>query len=132
MPTVPDIHPEASFGHLMGGYDAGYYGYLWSKVYAQDLFTAFQAAGLTNPVVGMRYRDEILAPARTIEPDAATRAFLGRPVSPAAFYRDLGIAAPPAESGDFTTRASLASGARPTSDSLCLRCFSSPDREEIR
>jgi len=95
MPIAPGIHPEASFGHLMGGYDAGYYGYLWSKVYAQDLFTAFQARGLENPVVGMRYRDEILAPARTLEPDVAVRAFLGRPMSTAAFYRDLGIAAPP-------------------------------------
>ena len=92
MPTVPDIHPEASFGHLMGGYDAGYYGYLWSKVYAQDLFTAFQAAGLTNPVVGMRYRDEILAPARTIEPDAATRAFS---VARSARPRSIGISVSP-------------------------------------
>ncbi|MFN2459875.1 MAG: M3 family metallopeptidase [Candidatus Velthaea sp.] len=85
-------HPQSGFGHLMSGYDAGYYGYLWSKVYAQDMFTAFASAGLENPTVGMRYRTEILAPARTYEPDAEVQAFLGRPMSPDAFYRELGIA----------------------------------------
>jgi len=91
---VDGTHPQASFGHLMGGYDAGYYGYLWSKVYAQDMFTAFAAKGLENPEIGMRYRDEVLAPARTYEPDAEVIRLLGRPMNPDAFYRELGIAPP--------------------------------------
>jgi len=91
---VDGTHPQASFGHLMGGYDAGYYGYLWSKVYAQDMFTAFAAKGLENPEIGMRYRDEVLAPARTYEPDAEVTRLLGRPMNPDAFYRELGIAPP--------------------------------------
>ena len=91
---VDGTHPQASFGHLMGGYDAGYYGYLWSKVYAQDMFTAFAAKGLENPEIGMRYREEVLAPARTYEPDAEVTRLLGRPMNPDAFYRELGIAPP--------------------------------------
>jgi len=91
--TPPGVHPEASFGHLMGGYDAGYYGYLWSKVYAQDMFTAFQAGGLESPVVGARYRKDILEPARQYEPDREVQAFLGRPMSPAAFYKEFGVTA---------------------------------------
>ncbi|MBV8354336.1 MAG: Zn-dependent oligopeptidase, partial [Candidatus Eremiobacteraeota bacterium] len=81
---IPGTVPQASFGHLMGGYDAGYYGYLWSKVYAQDLFTRFQAQGLENPAAGAAYRQDILAPAWTYEPDEEVRAFLGRPMSPVA------------------------------------------------
>lgn len=86
MPLVPGTHPQASFGHLMGGYDAGYYGYLWSQVYAQDLFTAFKTGGLENPLVGMRYRQDILEPSRTYEPDVEVQRFLGRKMSPNAFY----------------------------------------------
>jgi thimet oligopeptidase len=86
--------PQAAFGHLMSGYDAGYYGYLWSKVYAQDMFTAFQSAGLENPEVGLRYRRDILAPARTYEPDAEVAKLLGRPMNPNAFYSELGITPP--------------------------------------
>ena len=85
LPFAQGTHPQASFGHLFG-YDAGYYSYLWALVYAQDLFTAFQKGGLENPVVGMRYRRDILAPARTYEPDREVQAFLGRPMSPDAFY----------------------------------------------
>jgi thimet oligopeptidase len=46
----PDIHFEANFNHIVGsGYSAGYYGYLWSKVYAQDMFARFSHDGLLNP-----------------------------------------------------------------------------------
>ncbi len=89
---IDGTHPQAGFGHLMGGYDAGYYGYLWSKVYAQDMFSAFKNSGLDDPAVGLRYREDILAPARTYEPDAEVARFLGRPMSPTAFYAELGIA----------------------------------------
>ena len=83
---LPGSHMQASFSHLMGGYDAGYYTYLWSLVYAQDMFTAFRQGGLDNPVVGMRYRETILAPGRTFDPTVEVKNFLGRPMSTAAFY----------------------------------------------
>jgi thimet oligopeptidase len=91
MPSIAGTHPQAAFGHLMSGYDAGYYGYLWSQVYAQDLFTAFQQGGLENPAVGMRYREDILQPARTYDPDVEVKRFLGRPMNPNAFYEQFGI-----------------------------------------
>ncbi len=91
---VAGTHPQASFGHLFG-YDAGYYSYLWALVYAQDMFTAFQEGGLENPAVGLRYRQTILEPARTYEPDAEVRAFLGRPMSTDAFYKQFETAPEP-------------------------------------
>lgn len=86
LPMASGTHPQAAFGHLFG-YDAGYYSYLWALVYAQDMFTAFQKGGLENPIVGARYRNDILAPARTFEPDVLVRNFLGRPMSSDAFYK---------------------------------------------
>jgi thimet oligopeptidase len=91
---VDGTHPQSGFGHLMGGYDAGYYGYLWSKVYAQDMFSRFKSAGLTSPIAGKAYRDDILAPARLQEPDQEIAHFLGRPMNPNAFYAELGITPP--------------------------------------
>jgi len=93
---LPDLEGSlgpAGFNHLMSGYDAGYYGYLWSKVYAQDLYTRFAREGALNPRTGRAYRDMILAPGATEEPDAVLQKFLGRPLSYDAFFAEMGIGA---------------------------------------
>lgn len=91
MAPTEDAQGQANFGHLMGGYEAGYYGYLWSKVFAEDMFTVFEQEGLESPIAGARYRTWILEPGGTLEPDALIRNFLGREPSKEAFYRSLGI-----------------------------------------
>jgi thimet oligopeptidase len=93
LPDAEESLGPASFGHLMAGYDAGYYGYLWSKVYAQDLYTRFARVGALDPAAGRAYRDIILAPGATEEPDTLLQKFLGRPLSYDAFFTEMGIGA---------------------------------------
>jgi Zn-dependent oligopeptidase len=83
----------ASFAHLMGGYDAGYYGYLWSLVYGDDLWSRFEAEGIASPVVGAAYRREILEPGSIRDAEALVEAFLGRKSDNAAFLRRTGLGA---------------------------------------
>jgi Zn-dependent oligopeptidase len=90
-PRHEGTHPSTSFGHLMGGYDAGYYGYLWAKVYGDDLFGRFEAEGVLSPAVGADYRREILEPGGSRDAIELLRGFLGRDPSPATFLRLLGI-----------------------------------------
>jgi Zn-dependent oligopeptidase len=92
-PYHDGTHHPTSFGHLMGGYDAGYYGYLWAKVYGDDMFGRFEAEGVDSPAVGLAYRREILEPGGSRAAIDLLRAFLGRDPSPATFLRLLGIEA---------------------------------------
>jgi len=84
-------YPLASFGHLMGGYDASYYGYMWSEVFGDDMFSKFEQAGVTNPEVGMAYREAVLAKGGTVDGGQLLRDFLGREPNSEAFLRKLGI-----------------------------------------
>lgn len=91
IPIQENTLPQASFGHLMGGYDAGYYSYLWAEVYAQDLFTRFQSEGLLNPKTGADYVKWILEPGGEKEPDQLISGFLGRAPNSEAFLKEIGI-----------------------------------------
>lgn len=88
---IPGLHQPASFGHLMGGYDAGYYGYLWSKVYALNIVNAFKETGMTNRTTGMKFRDEILSQGNMEDGMVLLEKFLGREPGAEALYRHLGI-----------------------------------------
>lgn len=88
---MPGTHFHATFGHLMSHYAAGYYGYLWSRVYAQDIFSRFRDEGLTNPKTGMDYRRAILEKGGTEEALDLLREFLGREPDEREFLRYLGI-----------------------------------------
>ncbi|MEA3510994.1 MAG: M3 family metallopeptidase [Actinomycetota bacterium] len=91
IPYHDDTHFAASFGHLMGGYDAGYYGYQWAKVYGDDMFSVFSNEGVLNPDVGARYRREVLARGYSRDAIEHLRAFLGREPSSDAYLKNLGL-----------------------------------------
>ena len=77
-----------TFEHIASGYAAGYYGYMWAKVIALDLLSAFDE-DLMSAETGGRFRELILSrgseePARDL-----VERFLGRPVSSEAFFREI-------------------------------------------
>jgi thimet oligopeptidase len=88
---VPGGKFPASFGHLMGGYDAGYYGYLWSEVYAQDMFKRFKRTSLTSSDTGLQYRHTILEKGNMEPAMNLLREFLGREPNSDAFFERLGL-----------------------------------------
>lgn len=85
-----ETHFVTSFGHLMG-YSAGYYGYLWSKVYAIDMYSLFEKNGLINSEIGARYRKEILEVGSMRDASESLKAFLKRGPNQEPFYNWLGI-----------------------------------------
>ena len=91
LPHQEGTFMPASFGHLLGGYDAGYYGYLWAEVFGDDMFSRFAAEGVTDPAVGAAYRTEILEPGGSVDANEMLERFLGRRPSNQAFLAKLGI-----------------------------------------
>ena len=91
--AADSTHEEGSFGHLFG-YEAGYYSYLWSEVFAADMFSRFEKDGVMNPTTGFSYREQILAPGGTQEPMDLLKTFLGREPNQEAFLRQIGLTAP--------------------------------------
>ncbi|KJR84138.1 metallopeptidase MepB [Sporothrix schenckii 1099-18] len=84
---------QACFGHLIGGYDAGYYGYLYSQVYSTDMFYTVFKANPMNGTEGRRYRHTVLERGGSQDEMKTLEQFLGRKPNGDAFYKDLGITA---------------------------------------
>lgn len=84
------------FGHLAGGYDAGYYGYLWSLAIAQDMASVFEASPdkFLDAKIGRRLRDEVYGAAASRDVSESVERFLGRKPSTQPFLKFLGVETP--------------------------------------
>ncbi|MDR6710754.1 oligopeptidase A [Pseudomonas hunanensis] len=84
--------PMHAFDYLVTGYDAGYYAYLWSDVYAFDLFSRFEQAGLLDQHTGLALLEALFAPGISRPLKASFEAFMGRPVSAEPYLQWHGLA----------------------------------------
>ncbi|KAI7895672.1 uncharacterized protein EV154DRAFT_494568 [Mucor mucedo] len=83
---------QAAFGHLMGGYDAGYYGYMWSKVFSSDMFFSRFEKDTLSAEAGFSYRKNVLEKGSSRDGMDLLKSFLGREPSSEAFMReDIGV-----------------------------------------
>ncbi len=83
----------AYFGHMVDGYDGGYYGYAWADAIAADMATVFEKApgGFLDPQVGRRLREEVYAVGGSRDVNESIQKFLGRERSLEPFLKKLGI-----------------------------------------
>lgn len=85
---VPGTEFPGTFGHILGGYAAGYYGYMWSEVIGKDMLSAW-GNNILDPNVGMRFRKQVLARGGEQPAKVVVEEFLGRPVNSKAFFDEL-------------------------------------------
>ncbi len=76
---IPPRYRSPYFNHIMGGYAAGYYSYIWSAVLDSDAFQAFKEKGnLFDPATAAAFRAEVLSKGGTEDPALLYRRFRGR------------------------------------------------------
>jgi peptidyl-dipeptidase Dcp len=87
-------HRIPHFQHIMGGYAAGYYSYLWSEVMDADAFQAFEKAGdVFSPKLARRLYDSIYSAGGKQDAADAYIGFRGRLPSTRALLEKRGLAA---------------------------------------
>jgi peptidyl-dipeptidase Dcp len=78
-PAVPSRYSSAYFAHTFaGGYDAGYYSYIWSEVLDADTVEWFKENGGLTRANGDRFRQRLLGVGGSKDPLEAYRDFRGR------------------------------------------------------
>ncbi|OFX88267.1 MAG: hypothetical protein A2W99_09945 [Bacteroidetes bacterium GWF2_33_16] len=85
-----DTHFEAGFGHL-NGYAAGYYSYLWAKVFSEDMFSVFIRNGVMDKNTGIKLRKVVLEKGSSVDELEMVKEFLGREPSQEAFLKSIGL-----------------------------------------
>jgi len=85
---VPGTQFPGTFAHLLGGYAAGYYGYMWSEVLALDMLSVF-GDNLMNAAAGRRFRQLILSQGGQKRASRLVHDFLGRDPTPDAFFAEI-------------------------------------------
>ena len=78
LPEVPPRYRSAYFSHIMGGYSAGYYSYIWSEVLDADSVEWFKENGGLERRNGDHFRATLLSRGGSKEAMSLFRDFRGR------------------------------------------------------
>ncbi len=76
--AVPPRYRLSYFSHIMGGYSAGYYSYIWSEVLDADTVEWFRENGGMTRENGQYFRDTLLSRGGSVEAMELFRNFRGR------------------------------------------------------
>ncbi len=76
--AVPPRYRLSYFSHIMGGYSAGYYSYIWSEVLDADTVEWFKENGGMRRENGQHFRDSLLSQGGSTEAMELFRNFRGR------------------------------------------------------
>lgn len=91
---IPQIAPRyrtTYFNHIIGGYDAGYYSYLWANVLDADAFEAFRENGLFDKQTATAFRSQILERGDSEDPMTLYRNFRGADPQLEPMLKDRGL-----------------------------------------
>jgi peptidyl-dipeptidase Dcp len=88
---VPPRYRTAYFSHIMGGYSAGYYSYIWSEVLDADAVEWFKENGGMLRENGQQFRDQLLARGGSAEAMQLYRDFAGREPDPVHMLQRRGL-----------------------------------------
>ncbi|MCM1501768.1 MAG: M3 family metallopeptidase [Bacteroidales bacterium] len=95
MGLIDEIIPRyrtTYFNHIFnGGYNAGYYSYLWAEVLDKDAFELFVQNGIFDKATALSFRHNILEKGGSEEPMVLYRRFRGAEPDPAALLRARGL-----------------------------------------
>jgi peptidyl-dipeptidase Dcp len=92
VPAVPTRYSSPYFAHTFaGGYDAGYYGYIWSEVLDADTVEWFREHGGLDREAGRRFATIVLGVGGSRDPLEAYREFRGRDAEVGPLLRRRGL-----------------------------------------
>jgi len=89
--NTPGTNGAASWGHIFSGYDASYYGYMWSEVFSCDMFDQFRKTNVMSKTLGEKYRKIILEKGGSEDAIDLLKQFLGREPSRVPFLEQKGL-----------------------------------------
>ena len=78
IPVVPPRYRSTYFNHIMGGYSAGYYSYIWSEVLDADTVEWFKENGGLRRANGDHFRETLLSRGGSRDAMQIYRDFRGR------------------------------------------------------
>ncbi len=91
IPEIISRYRSTYFAHIIGGYSAGYYSYIWCGVLDCDAFEAFKETSLFDQKTAQAFRKNILEVNGTMDPAEMYRNFRGRDAKIEPLLKDRGL-----------------------------------------